>query len=572
MFKIRFIFSFLAFYVCFLLFSNTALAISDPREVPNNRMGIHIVDENDLNDVARLVNSSGGDWGYVKLVIEQDDRDIGKWQETLDRMRRLHLIPILRLATKVENGVWIKPETSEINAWVDFLDKLNWVSENRYAVIFNEPNHAKEWGGTLNPEEYALFLKEFSRKLKEKSSNFFILPAGLDASAPNSLETMDEASFLARMVAAEPEILNSIDGWSSHSYPNPGFVGSPSDRGRGTVETFLWEQNLLQTYNKENLPIFILETGWQHSEGREFLTYYPPPETVGSYYEEVLGGVWNTSDVVAVVPFLLNYQSPPFDHFSWKKQGGKEFNEIYTTVRNIPKSKGAPKQKNEVRIISPPPTEMIVSSSYNLQLELENKGQSIFSKDEGWTASFEGLPQNFDLPRIRLGRAEPFEKTSIWVNIKTPNQTGNFSYDLFIKRNEETVVRIPFKFKLVPPPTVFANVRIFPFIKATGENFKFIVYDEKERIIFEKKNIKFEKGNAKIESVYNVIPDKTYRFVLVHPYHLPRQVIVKAPEKVTSVKFPMLLPLDPSNDGKLSLRDIASFFRHPIQTVARLLP
>ena len=34
-------------------------------------------------------------------------------------------------------------------------------------IIANEPNHSKEWGGQINPKEYASYLKLFSEKLKE---------------------------------------------------------------------------------------------------------------------------------------------------------------------------------------------------------------------------------------------------------------------------------------------------------------------------------------------------------------------------------------------------------------------
>ena len=58
-------------------------------DYPNNKTGIHLAipSYEDLEKAARLVNSSGGDWGYVTLVIEQHDRDFQKWQDIFDRMR-----------------------------------------------------------------------------------------------------------------------------------------------------------------------------------------------------------------------------------------------------------------------------------------------------------------------------------------------------------------------------------------------------------------------------------------------------------------------------------------------------
>jgi len=71
----------------FSLFTRPVYAIYEPTSVPNNQYGIHIADFNDLPDVSPLVNSSGGDWGYVTLVSTDGDRDIGRWQSLFDEMR-----------------------------------------------------------------------------------------------------------------------------------------------------------------------------------------------------------------------------------------------------------------------------------------------------------------------------------------------------------------------------------------------------------------------------------------------------------------------------------------------------
>ncbi len=119
-------------------------AITDPTASPNNRFGIHIINEVDLQDAANLVNTTGGDWGYVTFVIRKDERNIKKWQETFDRIRKLRLIPIVRIATTQTDDVWEKPQLEDINNWVYFLNSLNWVVKNRYVIIGNEPNHAAE--------------------------------------------------------------------------------------------------------------------------------------------------------------------------------------------------------------------------------------------------------------------------------------------------------------------------------------------------------------------------------------------------------------------------------------------
>lgn len=335
-----------AFLIVLTLFFFTAgsvQAVSDPLSLPNNKYGIHIVDENDLESAAALVNSSGGDWGYVTLVIPERERNVEKWRSVFEKINRFHLIPIVRLATEPIGSIWKKPEVTDASSWADFLLQLNWPVKNRYVVIFNEPNHAKEWGNTLNPEEYAEILTAFSKTLKERSSDFFILPAGLDASAPNSKETMDEKTFLKAMLQKDANVFSAIDGWTSHSYPNPGFTGSIFDKGKGSLRTFEWELNILKSWGvDQNLPIYITETGWPHQEGITNNQYLYSAEDIAEFIRETAETIWNNPQIAAVTPFVLNYQSFPFSNFSWQKPGRDIFYPQYDTYRSIVKVAGRP--------------------------------------------------------------------------------------------------------------------------------------------------------------------------------------------------------------------------------------
>ena len=122
--KILIVFAFLASLVIPI---KTVNAIETPTSVDNNKFGIHITDENDIEDAARLLNSSGGDWGYVTFVIREDERDINRWQNVFDKLRRQHLIPLVRIATTQDEGNWTKPDPDDISSWVNFFESLNWV-------------------------------------------------------------------------------------------------------------------------------------------------------------------------------------------------------------------------------------------------------------------------------------------------------------------------------------------------------------------------------------------------------------------------------------------------------------
>lgn len=437
------LFAISVFAFFYLVFPSSSYAIEDPLAVPNNKFGIHIVETADLNDAAKLVNSSGGDWGYVTLVIQKGERDVARWQKVFDEMRRLHLIPIVRIATQQKDGGWEKPSQDEINGWASFFESLNWVIKNRYIIIGNEPNHALEWGGGLNPKEYAIYLKSMSQALKRASEDFFILPAGFDASAKPPTrrgrlapQVMDEEVYLRNMIQAEPKIFDYIDGWSSHSYPNPGFSGEADAKGRGTVRTYEWEIGLLRRLGVEKkLPIFITETGWSHNADDAKSNLLSSTE-VGKRYKKAFSDAWNDPNIVAVTPFILNYQDKPFDTFSWKKRGENGYYEFYTSVQEISKNKGEPVQFTRGEIVSIITPKILFSNSqfYGLAL-IENTGQSIWGqrneviKEEG---------QNLKISQANLPPIEPFKRGIVSFSGITLGEGGDSKGSLVLAIGENT--------------------------------------------------------------------------------------------------------------------------------------
>lgn len=376
-------------FILFLSLSPVVYAISNPLSVPNNKYGIHIIDENDLNNAASLVNSAGGDWGYVTIVITKNDRNIEKWQNIFNRMGKLHLIPIIRLATKLSNDVWEKPLLSEAAVWSDFLNNLKWATKNRYVVIFNEPNHSKEWGGTINPVEYTQILSSYSATLKKRSADFYILPAGFDASAPNGSSTMDEQKYLRLMISAKSDIFNDIDGWTSHSYPNPGFRGKVTDKGRATLENYKWELQILNGFGINNdYPIFITETGWAHQENNLIKNQYYLAEKIADFITLAAERVWNDSRIAAVTPFILNYQSYPFLQFSWQKTNSNEFYPQYYAYQAISKIAGQPELEIAVPEVKGIITEPSITAPVEKHDDVHSSIANLFTKPLIFLAKF----------------------------------------------------------------------------------------------------------------------------------------------------------------------------------------
>lgn len=62
-------------------------------------------------------------------------------------------------------------------------------------------------------------------------------------------------------------------------------------------------------------------------------------------------------------------------------------------------------------------------------------------------------------------------------------------------------------------------------------------------------------GQSQPVPLYNLIPNNFYRFVILKPFYLPRQLIAKLNSDQTEISFKPLLPFDLNQDQRLSLAD-----------------
>ncbi|HUD44110.1 MAG TPA: hypothetical protein VMR41_01065 [Patescibacteria group bacterium] len=321
----------------FLFFVPLSYAVENPLSVPNNKIGIHILFDSEISEAAKLVNSSGGDWGYVTIPIQTGDKDIDKWQHFMDQCRQMHVIPIIRLATEGDyfnTQNWREPTYDDIIDFANFLNSLNWPTKNRYVIVYNEVNRGDEWGGADDPDAYAKLLDYAVHEFKYVNPDFFIISAGLDNAAPTQgTEYMQEYTYMQDMNNSVPGIFSEVDGLDSHSYPNPGFSGSPSDNSSESVDSFSHEQQLAQQLGGKKLPIFITETGWSTDNLTD--------QAIAQYYQQALSTVWNDPSIVAITPFLLDANQGDFMQFSFLKPDGSQTLE-YKSVFNYPKIKGQP--------------------------------------------------------------------------------------------------------------------------------------------------------------------------------------------------------------------------------------
>jgi hypothetical protein len=322
---------FLFLVSCCLLLTSAppAAALYDPRSVPNNKAGVHILHPSELEEAAKLVNAHGGDWGYVTIPIQPTDRDHTKWQQFFDRCRELHIIPIVRIMTVPLGGTWATAQDTDLVDFANFLNELHWPVENRYIVLFNEVNRATEWGGKVDPELYVKIVKNARTIFKERSSDYFLLGPALDNALPNSNSSMSADRYLAAMTEADPSIWSYFDGLADHSYPNPGFAASPDKTGLQSVTSYA---TLLARYRLADKPVFITETGWDQTKlGTEKLI---------TYWSRAWSKWYADPRVAAVTPFVLR-GGEAYAVFSLQTESG-ELTASGRALAELTKTKGEP--------------------------------------------------------------------------------------------------------------------------------------------------------------------------------------------------------------------------------------
>ncbi len=292
---------------CFLwLLANPVAAVQD------KIMGVHILGPSDLDYATQLLklDQESNQWHFLTVPLTLDDMNRHDyWQDFFRKLKKYKFIPIVRLATRVKDGVWQQPNRKQIVGMFNFMNQLDWPQEERLIIVFNEVNHAKEWGDKIEPIPYAQVLEFTANWAHTEEANYKVLPAAMDLAAPNGPDTMEAFTYLDQMYQYNNRIFSHVDFWNSHSYPNPGFSSSPAQTGKNSIRGFEHELEYLKKKTGNDYKVIITETGWVDNRyTRPWLT---------QYYLYAMQHVWTHPQVIGVTPFLLRGAPGPFSTFSF---------------------------------------------------------------------------------------------------------------------------------------------------------------------------------------------------------------------------------------------------------------
>lgn len=304
-----------------LVLTVVGLWFASPVQAVSERMGLHVLSLDELDKVQQFFQATKSaepdtQWWYITIPFTMADLDrLDEWQRFFDQAQQYKIIPIVRLATKFENGAWAVPTRRDITRQVQGLSSLRWPTEQRHVIVFNEVNHAKEWGNRLDPAGYAEILAFTASWLQSEPYDYKVLPAAMDLAAPNSVGTRDAFAYFTAMLEANPEVFAQIDYWNSHSYPNPGFSSPPARRAVNSLWGFDYELTFIKEKTGRDLQVFITETGWANNAvTRKWLS---------TYYTYALQHIWSDPRVVAVTPFVLKGDPGPFAEFGFIDRNDK---------------------------------------------------------------------------------------------------------------------------------------------------------------------------------------------------------------------------------------------------------
>ena len=294
------------------ILANQSTDENTSQTLPVSKLGIHILAPAELSKATDLfrVSKNQDTWHFVTVPLTLDDLHKEKdWVKYFQQAQDQKIIPIVRLATRFENEVWIKPSRKDVVDQIAFLSKMPWAGDRRYLIVGNEVNHAPEWGGEIDPAGYTDHLAFASQWARAIDPKFFILPAALDLDAPNSPTTREAIGYLRKMIEHDPALFTYLNGWNSHSYPNPAFSAPPTATGKNSLRGYQTELAVIAEHTDQNLPVFITETGWRQSVRNQRLLV--------SYYDYAARQIWSDPRVVAVTPFVLQGAPGHFAAFSF---------------------------------------------------------------------------------------------------------------------------------------------------------------------------------------------------------------------------------------------------------------
>lgn len=134
----------------------------------------------------------------------------------------------------------------------------------RHYQIWNEPNLAKEWGGTPpDPAAYARLLGVANLAIKSVDSENVVIAAPMAATLENSPRAMDEVQYLRRLYEAGAG--DHLDVQAANAFGLEFPPDAPPDPDVLNFRRVEFVRELMVEFGLRNKPVWFNEYGWNAS-------------------------------------------------------------------------------------------------------------------------------------------------------------------------------------------------------------------------------------------------------------------------------------------------------------------
>ena len=292
----------------------------------------------------------------------------------------------------------------------------------------------------------------------------------------------------------------------------------------------------------KNLPVFITETGWKHAEGLAYQKWLPSVDDLSLYFQQAFTNAWNNSRIVAVTPFLLNYQEELFDHFSFKKPNSREFYPHFQAIMNLPKIRGQPVQEIKAELIKGSIYPAIVSGeSYTIPFIFKNTGQSIWGESGFFELkAMEGGKELGINPMKLVNKVEPGQEGDFNLVFQAPI-SGKFKVSLQLFSNGKPLEQNPLEYEVEvkSPVILLINSTLKWKDNSAGKYLLSIISD----ILTTSVAVNLDsQGNSKSIEARYLLPDHNFDFTLQRSFYQPKTIQLKLKSGVNDLNFGELEP------------------------------
>jgi hypothetical protein len=302
---------------------------------PNNIVGLNLARLHHprfIGAAAEIANANGGAWGYVTILLTNQDRDSvlpeHLLQQILDRCYEARLQPIVRVGTRFNSntGIWERPTDDDPGLWRGLFERVRWPNRTVWIIPANEPNLGREWGGTVDVASYARYLERFMHVFSG-SDRFKVVNAPLNLSNPHKPPEMQDAfDFLAEHAALTPTVFERLPAWASNSYKIDGL-------GEGQRFTHRGYEVELEQIGRD-MPVIVTESGVLHRHG---------VDEIAQFFVEAYKDWQSDRRVIAATPLFWDPDVDNHWMFTLDEKGNVETGSAtYRVLRALPRVAGSP--------------------------------------------------------------------------------------------------------------------------------------------------------------------------------------------------------------------------------------